>query len=187
VYFGASNQTSRDILKPLDAKVRPVIGYGYGNLGVAAVRIDSVRGGGRALVMGFGFEAISAEDMRQKVMKNIVAYLDGTLRVDAVEEGKDAMVPQSYSLSQNYPNPFNPVTEIRYGIAEPGHVELTVYDLLGRKIALLIDNHRQPGYSTVSWDASSQASGVYFYRLAATADRPGVPPYIQTKMMMLVK
>lgn len=75
--------------------------------------------------------------------------------------------PFSFGLSQNYPNPFNPVTEITYMIAEAAPVKIKVFDLLGQEVATLVNEVKPAGSYTVTWDASSVSSGVYFYRLTA--------------------
>jgi hypothetical protein len=76
-----------------------------------------------------------------------------------------AAVPERFALGQNYPNPFNPETEIGFRIAEVGFVSLKVFDVLGREVATLVNEEKQLGTYSVQWDASGQASGVYFYRL----------------------
>lgn len=74
-------------------------------------------------------------------------------------------LPRSFALEQNYPNPFNPITTIRYRLPVKGHVMLTVHDVLGRKVATLIDGLRNPGEHHVPFDATLFSSGVYFYTL----------------------
>ncbi len=76
----------------------------------------------------------------------------------------DEIVVDSFSLNQNFPNPFNPVTSISYTIPELDFVTLTVYDIIGREVALLV-NEMQVGYQTAIFDASEFSSGVYIYRL----------------------
>jgi len=76
-------------------------------------------------------------------------------------------VPFTYQLMQNYPNPFNPTTAISYQLIANSHVSLDIFDVLGRRVATLVDDVHQPGVYTVRWDASSFPSGVYFYRLEA--------------------
>ncbi len=71
----------------------------------------------------------------------------------------------SIYLHQNYPNPFNPATVIQFDLAESSRVTLSVYDLLGRRVAALIDETRESGSHEVQFDGSSLSSGVYFYRL----------------------
>jgi hypothetical protein len=74
-------------------------------------------------------------------------------------------VPKVYSLEQNYPNPFNPVTTISYRIPKAGNVKLTVLDVLGRELAVLVNGFKQAGSYSVQFDASELASGIYFYRI----------------------
>jgi len=75
--------------------------------------------------------------------------------------------PASFALSQNYPNPFNPSTMIKYAIAKPSHVTISVFNLLGNEVARLVDGFRQAGSYEVTWHADGYASGVYFYRMQA--------------------
>jgi hypothetical protein len=93
--------------------------------------------------------------------------------------------PEHFSLSQNYPNPFNPRTSISYALPGDAHVRLCVYNVLGRKVAQLVDEPQTAGYKTVWWDGTDQhgdqvASGVYFYRLEAGE-------FFEVRKMMLVK
>jgi murein DD-endopeptidase MepM/ murein hydrolase activator NlpD len=73
--------------------------------------------------------------------------------------------PTEYRLEQNYPNPFNPSTTIAFDVPEVSHVRLTVYDLLGREVALLVNEERDSGTYRTVFNASNLASGVYLYRL----------------------
>ncbi len=103
------------------------------------------------------------------------------------DEGNDNL-PTKYALNQNYPNPFNPTTNITYVIARSeatrqSHelsVKLTVYDILGRKVATLVNKKQAPGNYSVQFDASKLSSGIYFYRLSAG-------DFIATKKMILMK
>lgn len=92
--------------------------------------------------------------------------------------------PRHPELMQNYPNPFNPVTNIEYSIraqrAAPQHVNLSVYNLLGQKLATLIDKKQPAGTYTLQWQAADFSSGVYFYKLTS-AD------YSVVKKMVLMK
>ncbi|TVQ71839.1 MAG: T9SS C-terminal target domain-containing protein [Balneolaceae bacterium] len=76
-----------------------------------------------------------------------------------------AELPERLELAQNFPNPFNPSTVIGYSLPEETRVRLSVYDLLGRRAAVLVDRQQEAGRHQVSWDASQFASGVYMYRL----------------------
>jgi len=75
--------------------------------------------------------------------------------------------PATYSLSQNYPNPFNPTTVISYQLPTAAIVRLVVYDLIGREVAVLVDEMKNAGTYEVRFDGSNLASGVYFYRIQA--------------------
>lgn len=89
-------------------------------------------------------------------------------------------VPSTITLFQNYPNPFNPVTEVRYQLSEVSNVTLKIYDVLGREIATLVDEVKQPGFYQVQWDATNVPSGVYFSTIKAGT-------VVQTQKMMLMK
>jgi hypothetical protein len=79
----------------------------------------------------------------------------------------EAEIASSIALLQNHPNPFNPSTTIEYDLPYAAHVRLAVFDLLGREVALLVDEMLAQGTHTVHWDAGARPSGVYFYRLLA--------------------
>ena len=76
-------------------------------------------------------------------------------------------MPESYALYQNYPNPFNPDTDIKYAVPSDVSVTLKVYNVLGAKVATLVDASQKAGVYNVRWDARDLASGVYFCRLQA--------------------
>jgi hypothetical protein len=88
--------------------------------------------------------------------------------------------PSSYSLEQNHPNPFNPSTEIGFQISDHGLVTLKVYDVLGREVATLVNEVREPGTYNVRWDAGGVSSGAYFYRIMAGS-------FAQTRRMLVLK
>jgi hypothetical protein len=111
---------------------------------------------------------------------------DGTFNYSKEIEVEVNLVPGKYTLEQNYPNPFNPTTKIKYTIPEVtsnnklSKVTLKIYDVLGREIAALVNEEKLPGIYEVKFDASSVASGIYFYKMQAGA-------FVQTKKMILVK
>jgi len=100
--------------------------------------------------------------------------------------GKRKNIPYEYSLFQNYPNPFNPETTINYSIPKSEHVTLKVFDVLGREVAMLVDEYKQAGSYKVKFDTRhastelSMTTGVYFYWLKAGS-------YLETKKMLLLK
>lgn len=95
-------------------------------------------------------------------------------------------IPTEYSLSQNYPNPFNPSTVIRYGIPERSSVRVEVYDMLGRRIAVLVDLEQDAKYYEVIWN-SDNPSGIYFYRIKAVAVADHGRVFEQIRKMVFVK
>ncbi len=84
-------------------------------------------------------------------------------KVELAEDG----IPTDYYLSQNYPNPFNPVTTIKFGLPEDAQVELVIYNILGQKVATLVNEFKRAGHYVVQFDGSNYASGTYFYVLKA--------------------
>jgi hypothetical protein len=97
-----------------------------------------------------------------------------------------AEVPGRFGLDQNYPNPFNPKTNIGFRVSGLGSswVKLGVYDMLGREVALLVDESKPAGEYRVAFDGSRLASGIYHYRLT-TSDGAGL--FVDTKSMILIK
>lgn len=89
-------------------------------------------------------------------------------------------VPKQYLLSQNYPNPFNPNTNIEFDIVKSGNVKVTVFDVLGKEITILVDQELQVGSYQVDWNAADYPSGIYFYRLETN-------DFTMTKKMVLSK
>ena len=89
-------------------------------------------------------------------------------------------VPDKYVLYQNYPNPFNPSTKIRFDIPKSSLVKLSVYDMIGREVAVLVNSEIKPGSYEYQWDGANVASGVYFYKLQTEG-------FVQVKKMILIK
>ena len=100
----------------------------------------------------------------------------GTIKVEMIS----SVIPDNFLLSQNYPNPFNPRTEISYEVPTAKLVKLTVYNILGKEMAELVNERQSPGKYKVSFDASNLTSGVYFYTLSTDN-------FTETKRMILLK
>ena len=76
-------------------------------------------------------------------------------------------VPTEYALDKNYPNPFNPVTTMAYAIPKESHVKISVYNIMGQIIDVLVDENKGPGFYTQTWNGGNQSSGLYFYEIQA--------------------
>jgi hypothetical protein len=99
-----------------------------------------------------------------------IFFLDGNYDSLRNARGKgmqkiELEIPKEYNLSQNYPNPFNPVTTIQYSLKSPSSVTLEIFDVLGRKVATLVNEQKPAGMHIVRWDASCASSGLYFYQI----------------------
>jgi hypothetical protein len=88
--------------------------------------------------------------------------------------------PEKYSLGQNYPNPFNPSTKIHYKIAQSEFVNLSVYNVLGKEVVVLVNEIQSPGTYSVVFSSENLPGGVYFYKLATQH-------FVQTSKMLLLK
>jgi hypothetical protein len=104
---------------------------------------------------------------------------DGQFEYSKVIE-VDLGSPQKFELSQNYPNPFNPTTTIKFSIPQSGNVKLTVYNLLGEKVAELVNEFEEAGVYTIDFNASKFDSGVYVYKIEVNG-------FVQSKKMLLLK
>ncbi len=107
-----------------------------------------------------------------------LASLNGYQIVNSIE--KTQIIPKDFALYQNFPNPFNPSTMISYNLPKRAHVMLTVYDVLGREVRVVVNIVEQPGGYEVNFNASDLPSGVYFYRLTAGS-------FVATKKLLLLK
>jgi lysophospholipase L1-like esterase len=108
------------------------------------------------------------------------------VKVTTALDNYGAGTPKQFSLEQNYPNPFNPSTVIKYNVAEESRINLSIYNILGERIATLVNETQKPGIYEKTWTANNLASGVYFYILNA-ASVTGQHSYHFSKKMMLLK
>ncbi len=134
----------------------------------------------RIMSDGAGNSFITWQDDRLGTGPDIFAQ-----HVFFVTGGETPSVPRANFLRQNHPNPFNPMTTIRFGLAEPAHVTLRIYDTAGRLVRVLVNERRAAGRCDITWDGRDgagrpAASGVYFYKLNAGA-------FMETKKMVLLR
>ncbi|MFA6597443.1 MAG: T9SS type A sorting domain-containing protein [Ignavibacteriaceae bacterium] len=105
---------------------------------------------------------------------------DGNFEYSKEIEVEVHQLPTEFSLDQNYPNPFNPSTSIQYSIVSSQNVSLKVFNVLGKEVAVLVNEKKEPGTYTVTFSGAYLASGTYFYRLQAGE-------FVQTKKFILMK
>ena len=104
---------------------------------------------------------------------------------DDVSLADVTVMPEKFTIHQNYPNPFNPVTTLRYELPEQTHVNITIYDMFGRKEKTLINQTQDAGYRSVIWEATNDygkpvSAGIYLYQIQAGE-------YNSTQKMVLLK
>ena len=122
-------------------------------------------------------ELILTEDW----IRDRILWLDTNIPLlTSITDNAPSGLPASFNLMQNYPNPFNPETKIRYQVARQCRVTLTIYNALGKKVKELINSEQNAGIYSISIDASSLASGVYYYKLSAGS-------FVQVRKMILMK
>ena len=100
--------------------------------------------------------------------------------IDGLQVIDTNILPATYDLKQNFPNPFNPLTVIEFHLPQSGYTEISIYNILGEKVATLTDGYLQAGVYRVSWNAVNQPSGIYFYRIRSNR-------FHQVKRMILTK
>lgn len=105
---------------------------------------------------------------------------DGSYKYYDLQNAVEVSAPETYSLAQNYPNPFNPTTTIEYSVPVDGFVTLAIYNVLGEKIADLVNTNVKAGSYEISFDAGAFASGMYIYRMEAG-------DFVSIKKMMILK
>ena len=112
-----------------------------------------------------GSHGIHNTKLVQKLLGDAIALYTPSGTTDIKLES--SALPSSYTLSQNYPNPFNPSTEIKFSLPEASNVKLTIYDAIGKEVAVLVNDYLSTGSYRYTWNAANLASGIYFYRIEA--------------------
>jgi hypothetical protein len=158
-----------------------VIDAGWGSLSGGSSRMLGL--------MGQSFPG-SARGGSAMVQSGLLSELELIQPTTGVEPAS-LQAPGAFELLQNYPNPFNPTTTIRFSVGSASGqgqadgraqspVRLSVYDLLGRRVAVLVDESRQPGIYSTTWNATGMATGIYFCRMEAGQ-------FVATMRMLLLK
>ncbi len=159
--------------------------YGNINPGQTATMV-----GAYTLVMNDSCPNVSSIKFDVSINSNGYTFWSDSIFFDFVTDIKqyDEKIPLTYSLKQNYPNPFNPRTTIEFSISKNEFVSLKIYNLLGQKVASLVDQKLTPGNYKYNWDASGFASGVYIYRLYADNPSTGSGQrFVQSCKMLLLR
>ena len=134
-------------------------------------------------LVGYGIFTIVDDPLNQQfsldmsttdsLMVSISPHISDSLKIIANPGGLVGIVNENemrlsgFSLEQNYPNPFNPVTKIKYALLQNTRVRIELYDLIGRKIKVLVDDQKPAGYHTLIFYVGNLASGVYIYKIKA--------------------
>lgn len=184
-YDGASNQTSADILEVLSGANRP-FNYGSPCAGAAATAYASPAGS-RVLFCGFGLEAVvntkTGFAKRWTVIQRALDFLSSSQATSVDDEFAGSPLPRIFELSQNFPNPFNPATMIRFEISPKANGQpftLDIYNIIGQKVTTLASGIARPGSYITEFNAASEPSGIYLYRLTVGTETI-------TKKMVLTK
>ncbi len=106
--------------------------------------------------------------------------LDKQVGEAPLDNSESPALPSEFALEQNYPNPFNPTTTIQYALPAAEQVTVTIYDISGRIVSVLVNEYQNAGSYSIRWNAAEQANGVYFYQLTAGS-------FTQVKRMVLLK
>ena len=155
-----------------------------GRLRLSFAGVESVNGSGR--IAEIIFEPIGSEIKAIREVDLISAQLnEGLFTVIISQPGGISDVPATYALHQNFPNPFNPETVIYYDLAIRSYVSISVFNLMGQKVATLIDKQMDTGSHSAVWNGeddnqNSLASGVYLYRME-------VDGFVQTRRLVLMR
>lgn len=126
-----------------------------------------------------GYQQVNSDEMALNNDFISMEFEGGLINIVGIS-GNNNEIPNQYKLFQNYPNPFNPVTTVKMQLPQTGLAKLSVYDISGKEVAVLINRQLAAGTYEITFDAGSLASGIYFYKLFAG-------DYTDTKKMTLVK
>ncbi len=145
------------------------------------ILMDSVLTDTTIAVIGLYFDTEHWWRVRAKNAAGWGSFSDARMfRTMDVSAERHAELPDNFFVAQNYPNPFNPVTQIQFGLPLDMHAKLEIFNIIGQRVATLVDGPLQAGWHEVSFDASRLSSGVYLYHFRAG-------DYMETRKMLLAK
>jgi hypothetical protein len=113
-------------------------------------------------------------------LNGLIFMLAGDLLNTVKIDITGSFIPDKYLLEQNYPNPFNPTTSIKYSVSSIQNVKLTVFNMLGKEVATLVNERQKPGEYEVKFDGTNLPSGVYYYKIVSG-------DYSEVRKMVLIK
>jgi len=123
-----------------------------------------------------GIDTVTVMDNNTQLTANAIVVVGNPTGI----KNEKPVLPKEYTLYQNYPNPFNPSTVIRFALPEAGNVVLEIYNILGQRVARLVNEEMNAGYHEVNFNAQNLASGIYIYRIVAKG-------FVDVKKMILLK
>jgi len=180
VHF-ANQQTSKagnELVYAINESDNKPYTYGFisstGDFGLANLPYGNYK----LMLQRFGQEDIFSSSFEFTTEIGTVDNIDLTISTTSSE--KEPELPNGYKLYQNYPNPFNPSTKINFNLAKRTHVKLSVFDLMGREIKVLVDDVKSPGKYETEFKSENIASGIYFYRIETSS-------FVSIKKMLLLK
>ncbi len=159
-----SNNSGADTVISLRKSFLDTLANNFGITG------DSVRCIWRVFAYNNGMDSIASSSTF------IVTLVRSVIGIQQISSN----IPERFSLYNNYPNPFNPSTTIKFDVAKMQNVKITVYDVLGRSVGVLVNERLQPGTFKLKWDASNFSSGIYYFRMESES-------FSNTRKMVLVK
>ena len=135
-------------------------------------------------ISGLDTVILSVSDGQLTVFDSLIVIVNQITKIDYLM----SQVPKEFSLEQNYPNPFNPITNIIYSIPKKSHVDVRIYNLIGREIKMLVNEEQEAKYYNIFWDGkdnsgNSVSSGMYFFRMVAQSPQK---QYVKTRKMILL-
>ncbi len=137
---------------------------------------------GHLVYVSFPFETISSLTQRKTLALEILKFFDNTTGIHL----EDNELPTEWSLSRNYPNPFNSQTNFEIQVPERNFMNLSIYDVLGRKVAEVYSGEIEVGKHKLSWNSGEYASGIYFAKLSVES-KDKIKNQIQVKKLLYLK